>query len=119
MAAVKGKKAFDPNMAEKTLAKAKAKGRLTVEEMNKILPEDAGAEEIDRLMLSLGGTELELVEEPGEERGKGSGKAEGAQTAAAARLEARKEAQRVLERADDPVRMYLREMGRVPLLTKD
>ncbi len=119
MAAVKGKKAFDPNMAEKTLAKAKAKGRLTVEEMNKILPEDAGAEEIDRLMLSLGGTELELVEEPGEERGKGAGKAEGAQTAAAARLEARKEAQRVLERADDPVRMYLREMGRVPLLTKD
>jgi RNA polymerase primary sigma factor len=38
----------------------------------------------------------------------------------AKRQEARRDAaQSRLERADDPVRMYLREMGRVPLLTKD
>jgi RNA polymerase primary sigma factor len=43
-------------------------------------------------------------------------------TKAEAKAEAKREggpAPRVLERADDPVRMYLREMGRVPLLTKD
>jgi len=42
------------------------------------------------------------------------------QAVKARRAEVRREAaQSRLERADDPVRMYLREMGRVPLLTKD
>ncbi len=113
-----GKK-FDPKQAQETLAAAKTRGKLSLDEMDKILPEDAGAEEIDRVMLSLCHADLDL-EEPAAPAPAAAAPAGGNGKAAAKETPKKDLAlAKTLERADDPVRMYLREMGRVPLLTKD
>ncbi len=103
---------------KKALALAKEKGKLTYDDLNKILPVDATSEEIDELMVMLNEMDVEITDEFRVD-------AETQQAQQQKELQARKAqihkevAQTKLERADDPVRMYLREMGRVPLLTKD
>ena len=104
--------------AQAAIEKAKAKGKLTYDELGEILPEDATAEEIDEVMISLSDTDVEIVDEfkiDSEKKAK-----EKKEETKAKKAEQRRDAAHSrLERADDPVRMYLREMGRVPLLTKD
>ena len=104
---------------ERTLNLAKAqKGTLTLNDLNAVLPAGSTSEQIDEVMVALGDMNVEIVDDL----------RLNAETQRAQRLEERKArreeirrdaAQSKLERADDPVRMYLREMGRVPLLTKD
>jgi RNA polymerase primary sigma factor len=99
------------------LEKAKKTGKLTYDELDEILPEGATAEEIDDVMVALSDTHVEIVDEfkiDTEKKEK-----EKREKKVARKAEIRREAASSrLERADDPVRMYLREMGRVPLLTK-
>ncbi|MEX2016423.1 MAG: sigma-70 factor domain-containing protein, partial [Candidatus Hydrogenedentales bacterium] len=99
------------------LAREKA-GKLTYDDLNTILPEDATTEQIDEIMVTLSDVDVQIVDEfrldaetqeEQKRKEREARKAELRRDAAAAKL----------ERADDPVRMYLREMGRVPLLTKD
>ncbi len=103
---------------KKAIQIAKEKGALTYDDLNEILPEDANATDIDEVMITLGNMDIDIVDEfrldsETQQRQK-------EKEAKARRAEVRREAaQSRLERADDPVRMYLREMGRVPLLTKD
>ena len=101
-----------------TIERARETGKLTFDELDAILPEDATPEQIDDVMVALSDTNVELVEEykiDSERKAEDTRKAKVAKKA-----ELRREAAHSrLERADDPVRMYLREMGRVPLLTKD
>jgi RNA polymerase primary sigma factor len=101
-----------------TIERARETGRLTFDELDAILPEDATPQEIDDVMVALSDTNVEIVDEykiDSERKAEDSRKAKIAKKA-----ELRREAAHSrLERADDPVRMYLREMGRVPLLTKD
>lgn len=100
------------------IERAKGKGSLTYEELEKILPENATAEQIDEVMVALSDTEVEIVDELKIDSVKKEDEKKKAIIAKKAEL--RREANHSrLERADDPVRMYLREMGRVPLLTKD
>ena len=116
------KKTAGEKNAKDVLDKAKAEGKLTLEELEKILPADASAEEIDQVMLTLSDTDIDFTEDHAGDNGKPAETAPAPLTKAEAKAEAKREAgpaPRVLERADDPVRMYLREMGRVPLLTKD
>ncbi|GMU93452.1 MAG: RNA polymerase sigma factor SigA [Candidatus Hydrogenedentota bacterium] len=108
-------------MKKKALELAKKKGKLTYDDLNDLLPTDGSSDisvEIDELMVMLSGMDIDIVDDlrvDSETRLLQQEKEK-----AARRAEARKEAaQTRLERADDPVRMYLREMGRVPLLTKD
>jgi RNA polymerase primary sigma factor len=102
---------------QEVIDKAKEKGKLTYDELDDILPEDATTEEIDEVMFALSDTDVEIVDEFKIDSEKQEAEKRNAK---AKKLEVRREtAQARLERADDPVRMYLREMGRVPLLTKD
>jgi len=119
MAVAKKKKSTitDPKTTE-AIARAKETGKLTYDELGEILPNDATPDQIDDVMVALSETNVEIVDdykidsekkEEDKRKEKVAKKAELRREAAHARL----------ERADDPVRMYLREMGRVPLLTKD
>ena len=90
------------------------KGRLTYEELNNLLPDDvASPEEIDELLTLLGKEQIEIVEKP---------------PANGSRLEEREEKEQREEEAvelaevgqlDDPVKMYLRQMGQISLLTRE
>ena len=99
------------------LAKVK-KDKVTLDDLNSILPAGSTSGQIDEVMIALSAMNVDIVDDL----------RLNAETQRAQRLEERKArreeirrdaAQSKLERADDPVRMYLREMGRVPLLTKD
>jgi len=92
--------------------KGKKQGQLTYDEVNSMLPEDVvSSGEIDEILITLGEHDIDIVESLKTTK-TGGGLAEGDG-------EGKEFAPSRVERADDPVRMYLREMGRVPLLTKD
>jgi RNA polymerase primary sigma factor len=119
MAVTKNKKPTTISQkTSETIERARETGKLTFDELDEILPEDATPQQIDDVMVALSDTNVELVDEykiDSERKAEDSRKAKVAKKA-----ELRREAAHSrLERADDPVRMYLREMGRVPLLTKD
>ncbi len=89
------------------------KGHLTYEELNHLLPEDvASPEEIDELLTLLGKEHIEIVNKPVKPSGA---------THAEAREDAEPAAEElpVLKQLDDPVKMYLRQMGQIPLLTRE
>ncbi len=103
---------------EQALALAKEKGKLTYDDLLDILPEEASWEEMDELMVRLSGMDIQIVDEF--RLDSETQQAQQQREAQAKKAEIKKDAAHSrLERADDPVRMYLREMGRVPLLKKE
>ena len=104
-------------MKEKAIEIAKERGKLTYDDLLDILPEDASWEEMDELMVKLSGMDIEIVDEF--RLDSETQQAQQQKEALAKKAETRRDTHSRLERADDPVRMYLREMGRVPLLKKE
>jgi RNA polymerase primary sigma factor len=104
---------------ERALQLAKEKsGKLTYDDLNQILPEDATTEQIDEVMVALSDVDVEIVDDMRLDAE--TQKEHEKKQKQVRREESRRDASHGrYERADDPVRMYLREMGRVPLLTKD
>ena len=112
---------------KKFLKAAKAKGYVTLDQLNAVLPSEENAtdqiEDIMAMLSDMGinvvdGDEAEEPAEPGEEAPAGEeeeGRALVAQNALA-KAETKSEP---AERTDDPVRMYLREMGSVELLSRE
>jgi RNA polymerase primary sigma factor len=99
------------------IALGKKKGYLTYEEMNTHLPEDVTSpEQIDNILSLFDEMDIEVVDAPE--------KAKRASPEASPVVEPPHEAELDLSpapvgRTDDPVRMYLREMGKTPLLTRE
>ncbi len=94
----------------------KEKGRLTFEEINKRLPSDITTGEMEVLFEELEQLDIAVLDEEPEaeeaEEAKGDfDRDEGLDDQATADTEEAK--------IDDPVRLYLMEMGKVPLLTRD
>ena len=120
MAAGSKKQAQKPisEATQETLEKAKQSGSISLDDLEEIMPSDATAEEIDEVMIALSDTNVEIVDEFKIDAKKKEVEQQKASQAKKAEMR-REAAHSRLERADDPVRMYLREMGRVPLLTKD
>jgi RNA polymerase primary sigma factor len=89
----------------------KEKGYVLYDEVNELLTEDySGGRQLDDLLTELDGAGVEILEEPKLEFDK--------------KLEDGEEfdlelAQDFSDKTNDPVRMYLREMGTVPLLTRE
>ncbi|MCL4188573.1 MAG: RNA polymerase sigma factor RpoD, partial [Rhodobacteraceae bacterium] len=113
------------DQAVKRLIKsAKARGYVTYDELNAVLPsEEVSSEQIEDVMAMFSDMGINVVEsEEGEEQQAGDeamdeeeGRALTPQ-AVPAKSETRPEP---VERTDDPVRMYLREMGSVELLSRE
>ena len=87
----------------------KEKGYVLYDDVSELLPDDiSSGPELDELLVNLDGAGVEILEEP--------------------KLEKIEETEELLEtdlgqdfgdKTNDPVRMYLREMGTVPLLTRE
>ena len=97
---------------KKLLAKGKERGYITIDELNAILPQDqVSSEQIEDTMTMLSEMGINVID--GEESEEAPAAAEEA-PAAAGNL-----ADEDIGRTDDPVRMYLREMGSVELLSRE
>jgi RNA polymerase primary sigma factor len=99
------------------LESGKDKGYLTYSQVNDYLPDDAvNPEKLDQLLLILEEQGIELIDESeAEEREAGTGRA--AETNGELDLSFMEEEDS--RRIDDPVRMYLTQMGAIPLLKRD
>lgn len=96
---------------DELVAMAKEQGYVTYEEINEVLPMTVDtADQIDQILIFLSGMDIQILNQVEVERQK----------------ERKKEAKeleglpkRVEGTPDDPVRMYLKEMGSVPLLSRE
>ncbi len=89
-------------------------GYILLDDLNTLLGDECSVEEMERLYEKLGELQIEFYESDEEAQAKLSRRKKKEQKKVAA---ARK-VSRTNVKYDDPVRMYLREMGRVPLLTR-
>ncbi|MBX3268894.1 MAG: RNA polymerase sigma factor RpoD [Sandaracinaceae bacterium] len=98
------------------IERGRGKGFLTYDEINDALASEVSSDQIDELMVTLGGEEIEVVDHAGN-----------------AKINRQKNGERKSRRStlppptdpglytksNDPVRMYLRKMGSVSLLTRE
>ncbi len=112
---------------KKLIAKAKRKGYITVDELNAALPEDElSSEQIEDVMSAISEMGVNIVEND-EDAAEEDEDNDGPDEIAASDGEDDNEPKHVpekkktttTERTDDPVRMYLREMGAVELLSRE
>ncbi len=99
---------------KKLISTGKKQGYLTVAEVNAVLPEEISAtERVEEILKRLNEEKVDVVSQAPKKAKSETGKPE--------KEESEKEAISEYERArmDDPVRMYLRQMGQIPLLTRD
>jgi RNA polymerase primary sigma factor len=108
------------------IAKGKEQGYLTYREINDLLPEEIfDPEQMENVISMINDIGIEVFEEAPEDEGLILGDdGEGGPTIASQEVEeAAEEALAVVEadigRTSDPVRMYMREMGSVELLTRE
>jgi RNA polymerase primary sigma factor len=108
---------------KKLIARGKERGYVTYDELNAALPSDqVSSEMIEDTMAMLSEIGINVVESEENEDGEG---AAAAKPAAKAEEEEEEEEsggnvnEETLGRTDDPVRMYLREMGSVELLSRE
>ena len=110
---------------KKLIKTAKARGFVTYDELNEVLPsEEVSSEQIEDTMAMLSDMGINVIdtdeaEEPA--AAEGADGAEPARAVTAPQPVAKPETatREPTERTDDPVRMYLREMGTVELLSRE
>ncbi len=91
---------------------AKEQGYLTFDDLNEALPEAiTDADELDAILTRLRRLEIDIIEASEVDRYK-DGKKENEE-------EEEEKPETKLDILDDPVRMYLKQMGQVPLLTRE
>ncbi len=102
----------------KMIAKAKTRGYVTYDELNKVLPSDkTSSEQIEDTMAMLSEMGINVIESEEAEEGEEGGALVAAEGSKALATTAKSGEQ--YDRTDDPVRMYLREMGSVELLSRE
>jgi RNA polymerase primary sigma factor len=82
-------------------------GYVTYDDINDVLPDNLSPDDLDELYTKLRTLDIEIVDQAEVERAK------------PAQQEAEPDEDARLEILDDPVRMYMNQMGKVPLLTRE
>ena len=92
---------------------AKEQGYVTFDDLNEALPDNVNdPDEMETIMGRLRSMEIEIIEASDVDRFKDGKKADDAE-------EEEEKPEAKLDILDDPVRMYLKQMGQVPLLTRE
>jgi len=114
-----GEISLDMSQAQvkRMIAEAREKGYITYDQLNTVLPPDqVSSEQIEDVMSMLSEMGINIIEDDDvdEDTGNTDLVTTGTKDVAVAASETEK-----LDRTDDPVRMYLREMGSVELLSRE
>src|SRR6201984_2653561 len=115
---------------KKLIRGAKKRGYVTVDQINSVLPsEEVNSEQIEDVLAMFSELGVKVVEteeaEPDEEAAREEQEEETESESSSELVEvqravpAKSETKEPAERTDDPVRMYLREMGSVELLSRE
>ena len=114
---------------KKLMSKAKKKGYITYDELNEALPSgEMSPDQIEDIQTALSEMGVQIVENDEEAEAEAEAEAEVEEMSVETddkKKDAKKETKAVAkktgtgERTDDPVRMYLREMGAVELLSRE
>jgi len=100
------------------MARGREKGFLTYDEVNDALPSDIGSDQIDDVMSMFGEHDIEVVD-GAEKKMKLPDKPPEPEAKAEAEEEKDEDDEPGYGKSNDPVRMYLRKMGSVSLLTRE
>ena len=105
---------------KKMIAEAREKGYITYDQLNQVLPPDqVSSEQIEDVMSMLSEMGINIIEDEEAEEEEQKGSTEVATTESAREVTLASQQTEKLDRTDDPVRMYLREMGSVELLSRE
>jgi RNA polymerase primary sigma factor len=108
---------------KKMIATAKSRGYITYDELNEVLPSDqTTSEQIEDVMAMLSEMGINVIDNEEAEEEEGAGRSDAPETpeeGGSRELTMTSVGGEALDRTDDPVRMYLREMGSVELLSRE
>jgi len=111
---------------KKLIKSAKSRGYVTYDELNKVLPsEEVSSEQIEDIMAKLSEMGINVVDNEDDDDGEEAPAEPAAKSKALATKDEKKtgvvttNTSTSADRTDDPVRMYLREMGTVELLSRE
>ncbi len=105
---------------KKMIGEAREKGYITYDQLNTVLPPDqVSSEQIEDVMSMLSEMGINIIEDEDAEEEEAKGSTELTTTEGTRDLTLGSTGQEKLDRTDDPVRMYLREMGSVELLSRE
>ncbi|MGH6746803.1 RNA polymerase sigma factor region1.1 domain-containing protein, partial [Novosphingobium sp.] len=109
---------------KKLIARAKRRGVITYDELNEALPQDQmSSEQIEDIMAAISEMGINIVESDedseGQQEDDDRDNEESDSDDVSPRMVVDTKKKETVERTDDPVRMYLREMGAVELLSRE
>jgi RNA polymerase primary sigma factor len=104
---------------KRMISEARERGYITYDQLNAVLPpEQVSSEQIEDVMSMLSEMGINIVEAEEAEEGE-SGSTAVVETSTSREVALSTSESEKLDRTDDPVRMYLREMGSVELLSRE
>jgi len=105
---------------KKMIGDAREKGYITYDQLNTVLPPDqVSSEQIEDVMSMLSEMGINIIEDEEAEEEENKGGTDVATTDGPREITLGSGTSEKLDRTDDPVRMYLREMGSVELLSRE
>ncbi|MEQ6248498.1 RNA polymerase sigma factor RpoD [Sulfitobacter sp. HNIBRBA3233] len=105
---------------KKMIGEAREKGYITYDQLNTVLPPDqVSSEQIEDVMSMLSEMGINIIEDEEAEEEENKGSTDVTTTESNREVALGSGTSEKLDRTDDPVRMYLREMGSVELLSRE
>ncbi|VDC32942.1 RNA polymerase sigma factor RpoD [Pseudogemmobacter humi] len=105
---------------KKMIADARERGYITMEQLNAVMPADqVSGDQIEDVMSMLSEMGINVIEDEEADETEDPAGGELVETSSSREIALAGPASETLDRTDDPVRMYLREMGSVELLSRE